>query len=80
MQDTRNGPRMDEDSVGPRHGVAGGPVRYKHGMRAEVLVLGQWRAAAKGKGTSRGCNRSGTGEKGLQAPSNRPVRLGNKSP
>ena len=29
----RNGPRMDEDPVGPRHGVAGGPVGYKHGMR-----------------------------------------------
>ena len=29
----RNGPRMDEDPVGPRHGVAGGLVGYKHGMR-----------------------------------------------
>ena len=29
----RNGPRMDEDPVGPRHGVPGGPVGYKHGMR-----------------------------------------------
>ena len=29
----RNGPRMDEDPVGSRHGVAGGPVGYKHGMR-----------------------------------------------
>ena len=29
----RNGPRMDEDPVGPRHGVAGGPVGYKHGIR-----------------------------------------------
>ena len=29
----RNGPRMDEDPVGPRHGVAGGPVGYKHAMR-----------------------------------------------
>ena len=28
----RNGPRMDEDPLGPRHGVAGGPVGYKHGM------------------------------------------------
>ena len=25
-------PRMDEDPVGPRHRVAGGPVGYKHGM------------------------------------------------
>ena len=29
----RNGPRMDEDPVGQRHRVAGGPVGYKHGMR-----------------------------------------------
>ena len=29
----QNGPRMDEDPGGPRHGVAGGPVGYKHGMR-----------------------------------------------
>ena len=29
----RNGPGMDEDPVGPRHRVAGGPVGYKHGMR-----------------------------------------------
>ena len=29
----QNGPRMDEDPVGPRHRVAGGPVGYKHGMR-----------------------------------------------
>ena len=30
---TQNGPRMDEDPVGPRHRVAGGPVGYKHGKR-----------------------------------------------
>ena len=29
----RNGPRMDEDPVGPSHRVAGGPVGYKHGMK-----------------------------------------------
>ena len=29
----QNGPRMDEDPVGPRHRVAGGPVGYKHGKR-----------------------------------------------
>ena len=29
----QNGPRMEEDPVGPRHRVAGGPVGYKHGMR-----------------------------------------------
>ena len=33
MLGARNGPRMDEDPVGLRHGVAGGPVGYKHGMR-----------------------------------------------
>ena len=31
----RNDPRMDEDPVGPRHRVACGPVRYKHGMKGE---------------------------------------------
>ena len=36
MQDARNGRRIDEDSVGPRHGVAGGPLGYKHEMRGEV--------------------------------------------
>ena len=29
----QNGPRMDEDPVGPRHRVAGGQVGNKHGMR-----------------------------------------------
>ena len=29
----QNGPRMDEDPVGLRNRVAGGPVGYKHGMR-----------------------------------------------
>ena len=39
---TRNGPRMEEDPVGPRQKVAGGPVRYKHGMMG------------KGDGTEKG--------------------------
>ena len=33
MQGARNGPWMDEDPVGPRHSVAGGPVGYEHRMR-----------------------------------------------
>ena len=33
MQGAGNGPWMDEDPVGPRHWVAGGPVGYKNGMR-----------------------------------------------
>ena len=33
MRGAQNGPQMDEDPVGPRHGVACGPVGYKHGMR-----------------------------------------------
>ena len=33
VQGAQNGPQMDEDLVGPRHRVAGGPVGYKHGMR-----------------------------------------------
>ena len=31
----RNGPRLEEDPVGPRHRVAGDPVGYKHGMRGQ---------------------------------------------
>ena len=33
MLGAQNGPRMDEDPVGPRQRVAGGPVGYKHGKR-----------------------------------------------
>ena len=33
MQGAQNGPRMDEDPVGPRDSVAGGPVGYEHGIR-----------------------------------------------
>ena len=33
MQGARNGPQIDEDPVGPRYWVAGGPMAYKHGMR-----------------------------------------------
>ena len=33
MQGARNAPRMDEDTMGPCHWVAGGPVGYKHGTR-----------------------------------------------
>ena len=32
----RNGPRMDEDPVDPRHRVAGSPEGYKHGTRDEM--------------------------------------------
>ena len=32
MQDARNGPRMVEDPVGPRHAIAGGPVDEGRGM------------------------------------------------
>ena len=35
MLGARNGPRMKEDPVGPRHRVAGVPVGYKHGMMGE---------------------------------------------
>ena len=42
MLGTRNGPRMEEDPVGPRQRVAGGEVGYKHGMRG------------KGDGTEKG--------------------------
>ena len=47
MQAARNGSRMDEDPVGPRHWVAGGPVRYKHEMRDGMRARGQDRGAAR---------------------------------
>ena len=42
MLGAQSGPRMEEDPVGPRHGVAGDPVGYKHGM------MGQGDGAGKG--------------------------------
>ena len=42
MPGALNGPRMEEDPVGPCHRVAGGPVGYKHGMMG------------KGDGTEKG--------------------------
>ena len=35
MLGARNRARMEEDPVGPRHRVAGGPVGYKHGMKGK---------------------------------------------
>ena len=34
------GPWMDEDPVGPHHGVPGGPVGYKHGMTDRMGARG----------------------------------------
>ena len=36
MQGAQNGPRKDEEPVGPRLWVAGGLAGYKHGMRDEM--------------------------------------------
>ena len=47
MRGARNGPRIDEDPVGPRQGVAGGPVGYKHGMRDGMGAPGQDRGVAR---------------------------------
>ena len=43
----RNGPRMEQDPVGPLHRVAGGPVGYKHGMmgKGEGTEKGVWLGA-----------------------------------
>ena len=61
MLGAQNGPWMDEDPVGPRHRVAGGPVGYKHGMRDGVgphNSAGDWAgAAALGKGAGAGRER-----------------------
>ena len=58
MLGARNGPRMDEDPVGPRHRVAGGPVGYKHGttdgVRPHDSPGDEAGAAAQGKGTGAG--------------------------
>ena len=35
MLGVRNGPQTDEDPVGPRHRVAGGPLGYEQGMKGE---------------------------------------------
>ena len=44
MLGARNGPRMEEDPVGPRHRVAGDPVGYKHGMtgKGDGTEKGMW--------------------------------------
>ena len=61
MLGARNGPRMDEDPVGPCHRVAGGPVGYKHGMRDGMgphNSPGDYAgAAAQGKGAGAGRER-----------------------
>ena len=60
MQGARNGPRMDEDPVGPRRWVAGGPVWYKHGMRDETEARG-WETTARGDWADDGMWHRGTG-------------------
>ena len=61
MLGAQNGPRMDEDPVGPRHRVAGGLMGYKHGMRDGMGPQdspGDYAgAAAQGKGTGAGRER-----------------------
>ena len=54
MLGAQNGPRMDEDPVGPRHRVAGSLVGYKHGMRVTEGWDGaaqQPRELGRGRGT-----------------------------
>ena len=60
MQGARKGPRMNKDPVGPRHGVAGGPVGYKHGMRDGMGARGQDRGVARAA-QQPPCNRETTG-------------------
>ena len=47
MRGARNGPWMDGDPVGPRHGLAGGLVGYKHGIRDGMGARGQDRGVAR---------------------------------
>ena len=74
--------------MGPRHGVAGGPVGYKHGMRdgmgaqARQQPHGIRKPRDAGIGPVTVC---GKGERDMgwegrpKAPSNSPVGLGNQS-
>ena len=66
MLGTRNGPRMDEDPLGPRQRVAGGPVGYKHGMlgKGDGTEKGLWMEPHNsprrlGSGGTRGIARDG---------------------
>ena len=63
---TGNGPRMDEDPVGPRQRVAGGPVGYNHGMmgKGDGTEKGVWLAPhnsprRQGRRGTRGIGREG---------------------
>ena len=57
----RNGPRMDENPVGPRHRVAGGLVGYKHGMREGMGPHNSPGGIGRGRGTGeRGRGGKGT--------------------
>ena len=64
MPGAQNGPRMDEDPVGPRHRVAGGPVGYKHGMRDGMgpqdspRKLGRGRSTGERDGGGKGATRA----------------------
>ena len=49
MPGARNRRRMDEEAVGPRQRVAGGPVGYKHGMRDGNRWRGKSRETAPGE-------------------------------
>ena len=57
MLGAQNSRWMDEDPVGPRHRVSGGPVGYKHGKRDRMGPHdnpGEYAgAAARGKGAGR---------------------------
>ena len=50
MLGAQSGPRMEEAPVSPRHRVAGDPVGYKHGMRAQGDGVGKgvWLAPHNG--------------------------------
>ena len=56
----QNCPQMDEDPVGPRHRVAGGPVGYQHGMRERDGAAQQPRGMGRGRGTGEGGGKGAT--------------------
>ena len=52
MQGAGNGRRMDEDPVGLRHWVGGGPLGNKHGMRDMIGGTGPGQGCGTGRTTA----------------------------
>ena len=85
MQEAQNGPRIDENPVGPRHWVADGPVGYKQGMSNRMRGRDQEKSlttaapqpprelktAGHADGVADGMRQRGTGHRGVANQSER---------